>query len=209
MKSSRLFIALLTAMTLLHAAAALGGAIDMDDPRRVTGREHDVRIDAQLIQETVSPGSPVGVVYQIQNLTSQPIAIAGGMASASFDEETGTITLAIGAEIPPAGEMPGMELIAPGETKVLRAGATPALSARAVNMRFGGQPRSVQVKVSFLRDVAAFRSLIESGARFPDELFDRWFESQATIFLNAVPVRFAPGGPAGDASIARGADRRF
>ena len=139
MKSSRLFIALLTATALLHTAAASAAAIDMDDPRRVVGKENNVRVDAQLIQDTVSPGTPIGIVYQVQNQTSAPIALAANVASASFDSDTGTITFSIGAEI-------------------------------------------------------------------PDALFHRWFESQDTIFMNAVPVRFSPRAPGADASVGAMAD---
>src|SRR6185436_2441155 len=56
----------LTASTLLTAAAANAAGIDMNDPRRALGRENDVRIDAQLLQETVSPGTAIAVTYQIQ-----------------------------------------------------------------------------------------------------------------------------------------------
>ena len=211
MKSSRLFIALLTATALLHTAAASAAAIDMDDPRRVIGKENNVRVDAQLIQDTVSPGTPIGIVYQVQNQTSAPIALAANVASASFDSDTGPITFSIGAEIPPAGPMPRMELIAPGETKVLRAGSGGVAPARSTNPRFGGQPRYVRVKVSFLRDVEPFATLIAKqtaagGAQFPDALFHRWFESQDTIFMNAVPVRFSPRAPGADASVGAMAD---
>ena len=56
----------------------------------------------------------------------------------------------------------------------------------------------MQVKVSILRDLAPFAQLIAPAgtrappARLPDELFDQWFESNDTIFLNSVPVRFSP-----------------
>lgn len=217
MKPERLFIVVMAAVALLHAAAAVGAEpIDMDDPRRVVGREDNVRVDARLMQDTISPGAPVGVVYQVQNLTSAPIAIAADVADASFDKESSTITLAIGAEVPPQGRMPRMQVIAPGETKVLNAGAAPALSAAAGNPRFGGVPRYVQVKVSFLRDVEPFANVIarqsdRGGVAFPEELFDRWFESQDTIFLNAVPVRFSPRGRGVDASAGARSDaaRRF
>lgn len=207
MKSTRHFPALLTAIALLHGASALAAdAIDMDDPRRVVGRENDVRVDAQLLHDTVSPGTAVGLVYQVQNFSAHPIAIAGNTATASYDRDSATITLSVGAEIPPEGRMPLMEIIGPGEKKVLSVGATPKLTVEAANPRFGGAPRYVQVKVSFLRDVHAFATLISrqdarGGAQFPDELFDRWFEAQATVFLNSVPVRFSPRARGADASV--------
>jgi hypothetical protein len=203
-KSSRLFYALLAAIVLIHAAAASAASIDMDDPRRTVGREDDVRIDAQLIQDTVSPGSAIGVTWQIQNLSDSPIAVADKVVAATYDADSQTITFAIGAEVPSDGRMPRVVTIAAGETKVFRAGATPMLSAAAMRATLA-PPRYVQVKVSILRDLAPFAQLIaqqqkldqrasqqqNAGPVLPDELFDRWFESNDTIFLNAVPVRFS------------------
>lgn len=205
MKSFRRFLPLVTAIVLVPSIA-VADAIDMNDPRRVVGRENDIRVDAQLLHDTVAPGTPVGVIYQVQNFSSHPIAIAGKLASASYDKDSATITLSVGAEIPPDGRMPHMEIIAPGEKKVLNVGATPVLTVEATNPRFGAAPRYVQVKVSFLRDVQPFATVIarqdaRGGAQFPDELFDRWFEAQDTIFLNAVPVRFAPRARGADASV--------
>lgn len=199
MKSSKLFFALIAALTLLHAAAATaGGNIDMDDPRRVVGREDDVRIDAQLIQDTVSPGTPIGVTYQIQNFTTTPVAVADKITDATYDSETMTITLAIGAEVPPDGKMPQLVSIAPGEKKVFRAGATPSINSAAIRAALERVPRFVQVKVSILRDLTPYDALIAAqprgGQTLTDEQFDKWFESNDSIFLNAVPVRFSPRG---------------
>jgi hypothetical protein len=203
-KSSRLFYALLAAIVLIHAAAASAASIDMDDPRRTVGREDDIRIDAQLIQDTVSPGSTIGVTWQIQNLSPAPVAVADRVVATSYDPDTKTITFAIGSEVPKDGRMPHVVTIAPGETKLFRTGATPMLSGAATRSSLA-PPRYVQVKVSILRDLAPFAQLIaqqqkldarasqqqNAGPVLPDELFDRWFESNDTIFLNAVPVRFS------------------
>lgn len=197
----------LAATALLHAPAASAATIDMDDPRRVVGREGDVRVDAQLLHDTVSPGSAVGITYQIQNFSSSPVAIADKVAAASFDSDTRTITLSVGAEVPPDGKMPHLVTIAPGEKKIFRAGATPALTAAALRTSFAAAPAYVQVKVTILRDLAPFESLIAQQGREPqmlsDELFDQWFESNDTIFLNTVPVHFSRRGQSSFA----GADR--
>ncbi|HYH06067.1 MAG TPA: hypothetical protein VEK11_03305 [Thermoanaerobaculia bacterium] len=210
MKSSKLFFALFATVALLPAVAAdAAGSIDMDDPRRVVGRENDVRIDAQLIHDTVAPGTPIGVTYQIQNLSAFPVAIADKVANASYDPDTQTITLSLGAEVPDDGKMPQVTTIQPGETKVLRAGATPTLNAAATRTSFGASPRFVQVKVSILRDLTPFHALIHApqpkgGTVLSDAQFEQWFESNDTIFLNTVPVRFAPRSRAH----MNGADRR-
>jgi hypothetical protein len=198
-KPSKLLFALLAAIVLLHAAAASAGSIDMDDPRRVVGREDGVRVDAQLLQDTVSPGSPIGVTYQVQNLGAVPVAIADRDTSATYDADSRTITVAIGSEVPKDGRMPHVVTIAPGETKLFRTGATPALAAATVRATMAA-PRYVQVKVSILRDLAPFAQLIAqqpaaphaAGVVLSDALFDRWFESNDTIVLNTVPVRYSP-----------------
>jgi hypothetical protein len=198
-KSSRLFFALLAAIILIHAAAASAGSIDMDDPRRVVGKEDDVRVDAQLLQDTVAPGSPIGVTYQIQNLSAVPVAVADRVTTASYDIDSRTITVAIGAEVPQDGRMPHVITIAPGEKKLFRTGATPALAGATIRATLAA-PRFVQVKVSILRDLTPFTQLIAAqpaaphatGALLPDALFDQWFESNDTIFLNSVPVRYSP-----------------
>jgi hypothetical protein len=202
MKTSRLFYALLATITLLHAAAASAASIDMNDPRRVVGRENDIRVDAQLLQETVSPGTVVAVNYQIQNFTAAPVAVADRVTTASYDADTATITLSIGAEVPQDGRMPHVATIAPGEKKIFRTGATPTLNAAALRTSLAAPPRYVQIKVTVLRDLTPFSALIngQQQARvapmLPDALFDKWFEANDTILLNTVPVRFSPRGNA-------------
>jgi hypothetical protein len=168
----------------------------MDSPNRALGREDDVRIDAQLLTETVSPGSPIGVLYQIENLTNHPVAVAEKVADASYDEETRTITVAIGSEIPTGEHAPKLTVVAPGEKKIFRAAATAALNVRGSGSVFNNEPRYVQLKVSILRDIDPFAAIIQQQARGPqrlsDDLFDRWMESNDTIYLNTLPVRYAP-----------------
>lgn len=196
MKLQRVAFVLIAGVAFVHAAAA--AVIDMDDPRRALGRVDDVRVDAQLVTDTVSPGSPIGITYQIQNFTSYPVAVAHRVADASYDADSGTITVTIGAEVPPAGDMPQLITIAPGEKKVLRTAATPALNLGAIRTALARIPRYVQLKVAIVRDLVPFRSLMEAQATrpqpLPDELFDAWFESTDTILLNKLPVHFSTSG---------------
>src|SRR6185503_10601928 len=192
----------IAAIVFLPSIFAAG--IDMDDPRRTVGREDNVRVDAQLVQDTVTPGSPIGVTYQIENSSSTPIAIADKVSNASYDADSRTITVSIGSEVPSDGKMPRVVTVAPGEKKIFRTGVTPSLGAAATRSSLA-PPRYVQIKVSILRNLAPFAQLIArqtgTAQTLPDDLYDRWFESNDTIFLNAVPVRFAarrnPGGFAG------------
>ena len=207
MKSSKWFLALVASLILIHAAAAGAASIDMGDPKRSLGRAGDVRIDAQLVRDTVSPGAPIGITYQIQNLSDAPVAVAAKVSDASYDGDTRTITLAVGSEVPPDGNMPQMVVIVPGEKKVLQAAATPKLSAQAMRSQFALTPRFVQIKVAIMRNVEPFAQLIasqdgRSKRRLSDELFEKWFECSDTIFLNSVPVEFVPGASTGVAESA-------
>lgn len=184
----------LAASTLLTTTAATAAGIDMNDPRRALGRENDVRIDAQLVREIVTPGTPIAVTYQIQNFTEAPVAIADKLSDASYDEDSRTITIGIGSEVPGDGALPHLVTIAPGEKKVLRTAVTPVFSAAAMRASFAASPRYVQVKVTILRNLAPFQPLMQSQsrARLSDDLFNRWIESSDTIFLNTLPVGWTP-----------------
>jgi hypothetical protein len=58
----------------------------------------------------------------------------------------------------------------------------------------------VQIKVSVLRDLVPFHGLLKQQAEGPqpialsDDQFALWLESNESIFLNSVPVRFSPRG---------------
>jgi hypothetical protein len=190
----------LLALSFLSPALA-AGSIDMDDPRRALGRENDIRIDAQLLSESVSSNGPIGVTWQIENLGQTAVAVSPKEASASYDADTGVITVAIGSEVPGDGRMPDVELIQPGQKKVFRSGASARINPGAIRTRLAAAPRSVQVKVTILRDLEPFLPLIRTGSNAPlsDELFDRWFEATDTILLNTIPVHYAPSRPFGGA----------
>jgi hypothetical protein len=138
----------------------------------------------------------VAITWQIQNFTDVAVAVATRVVHASYDEDSRTITLAVGSEVPDEGRMPVVVLVAPGEKKVFRASATPAITP--VSLRTPGHaPRYVQVKVSILRDLDPFLALIEKQTptskpqELSDELFELWFESTDTIFLNTLPVQWS------------------
>ena len=194
MRSSRLVS---VAVVLMFVAAASRAAhVDMNDPKRALGREDDVRVDAQLVQDTVSSGHSVGVTYQIHNLTQQPIAVADKVCDVTYDSETRTITISVGSEVPRNGEMPHLVLIPAGSKKTLSAGAVLHVAAPTVRSPFVSTPRYVEIKVSVLRDITPFRTLIDQqtsssrAVELTDQQFDQWLESNDTIFLNAIPVRY-------------------
>jgi len=201
MRSKQGFLAVAASSFLLTAAANASG-VDMNESRRALGREDNIRIDAQLSQDTVSPGMAIGVTYQIQNFTGSTVAVADKVSGATYDPDSQTITFAIGSEVP-GDVLPHLVTIAPGERKVFRTAATPSLAVSATRESFAIVPRYVQVKVTILRDLAPFVALIQNQARgrqrLPDDLFDRWLESSDTIFLNTLPVGWSPRSGSGTA----------
>jgi hypothetical protein len=198
MKTATRFAAAAFAAMVVSATADAGTSIDMNDPLRAKARENDVRIDAQLVTGIVAPGAPIGVNWQLQNESDVTVAVATRVVDATYDADSQTITLAIGSEVPKDGNMPQMVLVGPGETKVFRASATPAIAPAAFRGNGRVAPRLVQVKVSILRELEPFLPLIKTQSpaakvqHLSDELFDQWFESTDTILLNTIPVQWSP-----------------
>jgi len=191
MKSSKQF---LTAVAVsMMVAAANAAHVDFNDPRRALGREGNVRIDAELAQDTISSNSPLTITYQIENLTSSTIAVADKVVDIDFDRDLQTITLSVGAEIPP-GNMPHLVTIKSGEKRTLNAGGLVHVTVPDAQTPWSAVPRYVQVKVTVLRDVTPFASLIEqqnhstSPIALPSSMFDRWVEGSESVLLNTIPV---------------------
>jgi hypothetical protein len=193
MKSSKPFLTAI-AMILTGASVVAAAHVDFNDPRRALGREGDIRVDAELAQDALSRNAPLTVTYQIQNLSKATIAIADKIADTDFDLESLTVTLSIGAEIPPGTQMPHLVTINPGEKRVLTSGALLHVAVPSVRTRWTAVPRFVQVKVTVLKDVAAFATLIEQQTKsggpvtLPNNMFDRWIEASDSILLNTIPV---------------------
>ena len=192
MKSSKLFLAI----ALFSAGAVSAARLDMDDPRRAVGREDNIRIDAVLLEDTVSPGAVIGVTFQIQNLTDHPIAVAEKLCATSYDADSRTITVAIGSEVPPNGVLPKMVTIDPGQKKTFAVGAIFNLVTSSIRSPLTAVPRQVETKVSVLRDLQPFLALLQHQEKstqpveLSDAQFGQWLESNDSIFLNKVPVRF-------------------
>ena len=198
MKSSKQLVPIFAAAVLLSTAAAHAAHVDMKDPRRALGREDDIRVDAQLFQDAISSSTPVNVTYQVQNLTDEPIAIADKVISVSYDEDSRTITLSVGAEIPEK-TMPHLVVIGPGAKKTLTAGGV--VNVAVPSTRSSLAPQYFQVRVNVLRDLTAFGDLITRSSQaaapipIPAALFDTWIDAVDTILCNSVPVRWSNQAP--------------
>jgi hypothetical protein len=193
MKSSKLFAVLIA----LYTTASYAAHVDMTDPKRALGREDNIRVDAQLYDDNLASNSPIAVVYQIHNLSQNFIAIADKVCDSSYDPDSQTIVVSIGAEVPADTTMPHLVTIAPGEKKVLKAGTTARVLTAGVRSPFRAEPRYVQIRVNVLRDAKPFEPLIDAQNRAPqtpvplaDKLFDRWLDTNDAIDLNAIPVQW-------------------
>jgi hypothetical protein len=187
----------IAALSVLLIATALQAAkVDMRDPRRAVGRENDIRVDAELAQDAVSPNTKLAVTYQIQNLTEGPIAIADKISDASYDSDTQTITLSFGAEVPDGAAMPHLVVIPSGAKKTFRGAGAVRIQTPRVRSPFVPVPHFVQIKVTVLTDLQPFSTLIdqqEKTATTPvlsNEGFDHWVNSVSSVFLNVIPVRW-------------------
>lgn len=196
MKSSSRIAVAVTVFVLVSSTLRAAG-VDFKDPRRALGREDDIKVDAQMLQETLSPGSPISVTYQVENLTSAPIAIADKVADASFDADSQTITVSIGAEIPQGTSMPHLTTIAPGQTRAFRVGASAQVLVANAKGPWAHVPRFVQIVVNVLRDLKPFANLIAqqqktaSAPPLPNDLFEKWVASVSSVELNVLPVRWS------------------
>jgi len=197
------------AVFLLVSSTARAAGVDFKDPRRALGREDDIKVDAQMLQETLSPGSPISVTYQVENLTAAPIAIADKVADATFDADSQTITFTIGAEIPQGTAMPHLTMIAPGQTRAFRIGASAQVLVPNAKSPWAHAPRFVQITVNVLRDLKPFANLIAQQQKsaaappLPNELFDTWVASVSSVELNVLPVRWTNERPSATAEMTR------
>lgn len=199
MRSSKVFF-LFIALTSAISVAAMAAKVDFNDPRRVLGQDDNVRVDAELGQDTLSPDSPITVTFQIENLSQSTIAVADKAVDVSFDPDTQTVTFAIGAEIPPRS-LPHLALIEPGAKRVFTTGGLLHILVPTENMRGFPVPRLVQVKVTVLKNLTPFAALLAQQAKspapqpFPNDMFDRWVDNSTSIFLNTLPVYWNQGRP--------------
>ncbi len=181
---------------ILIAAAASAAHVDMNDPRRALGREDNIRIDAELLQDSLSPSSALSVTYQVQNLTAQTIGVADKVSDVTYDPDTATVTFSIGAEVPAGTTMPHVVTIAAGENRVLTAGGMLHIAVPRQRTPWTVVPRYVQIKVNVLRDVTPFEALLGQQAKsavapaLPNDLFDKWVNATDVVFLNSIPVRW-------------------
>ena len=182
----------------LAASCTTTKPVNFKEPRRVVGTENDVRIDAEIDADRLTPSQTINLKYDISNHRQLPIAIADILPDSSYDPETRTVTIGIGTEVPGETMLPRLVVIAPGETKtfVTSARVTILIPAGAPSP-FIRYPNALRVKVNFLGDTEPFAKLIsipERGLHDPTlaaDLFTKWLERNETVLTGTVPMRWA------------------
>src|SRR3954463_10304509 len=105
---------LLLAATTFVTNTLFAARVDMNDPKRALALDDDIRIDAQLADDSIGSGSTVNITFQVQNNSRQAVALATKVCDSSFDPESQTVTISIGAEIPTGPTMPHLSVIKSG-----------------------------------------------------------------------------------------------
>lgn len=196
MTTSRWMFAVTVA--LLVSGCATTKPVNLKEPRRVVGTENDVRIDAEIDVDRLSPSQTINLKYDISNQRQLPIAIADIFPESTYDSETRTVTIGIGTEVPGEQMLPRLMVIGPGEKKSFVAAARIHILVPAgAPSPFIRYPNALRVKVNFLGDTGPFVKLIsipERGIHDPhlaDELFPMWLERNETVITGTVPMRWA------------------
>lgn len=185
------------ALLVITTACATTAKVDMNEPRRVVGTEDSVRVDAEIRGEEMQNGAHVPITYVVTNQRSNAIAIADLVPTTAYDEETQTITVNIGSEVPGATLLPRLVSIAPGEQKTF---SITARIAFVMPRNAGGRSSALtglRLRVNFLGDTSGgFEQLIgipERGiadSKLADALFPIWLERNEVVLTNAVPMRW-------------------
>jgi hypothetical protein len=195
------------------SAGCASNAVNMQEPRRVVGTESSVRVDAE-INDDHRPGSPVGISYEITNQRTTAIAIADVLPETTYDDETSTVTVSMGAEVPGTTMLPRLIRIGPGEKKSF---ATTARVTRILPSSANPRARNttlLRIKVNFLGDTGPFTELIDipekaiADAKRADELFAVWLERNEAVYTNAVPVQMTSANRSAEGDAERRAPRR-
>lgn len=188
-------------LSLVVAGCASTSSVDMSEPRRVLGRESDVRIDAQIFGDVVTSGALIRITYEIENLRATPILVADLIPESHYDPESGTITVHIGSEVPGNEIVPRLLRIEPRESESFSTAArlNLVLPPNAPPFRV---PRALRLRLNFLNQTEPFEELIEipekvvASAELANRLFPVWVESNESVTTNALPVRWRGPEPA-------------
>jgi len=170
----------------------------MQEPKRVLGRENDVRLDAQIYGDALSNSTQITIVYEVENLRQKPILIADLVPESSFDPETRMITIGLGSEVPGNEIVPRLIRVNAGEKRSFTTSARVRVITPATGPN-GGQPRFLRLRLNFLNNDAPFEELIGIPERavasreLANRLFPSWLESNEALYTNEIPITWRGG----------------
>jgi hypothetical protein len=203
--------ALVVVSVIVISGCASTNTVDMTEARRVVGTENDVRIDAEVYGDRLAASTTLPIKYDITNHRPHTILIADMIPDATYDQETTTVTITIGSEVPGRLLVPRLIPIAPGEKKTFNTAAHVSIAASASVSPWIRHPNAVRIRLNFLADPAPFQQLIaikENGVadkELADALFPKWVEGNESVTTNALPMRWAGGSTADAFSPSTGA----
>jgi hypothetical protein len=189
-------IRVLAPIVVLLAAACASAPVNMDEPRRLVGTEGDVRLDAEVIGEQLSPTARLPIKYDITNNRTTPIAVADLIPETTYDPETQTITVSLGSEVPGEEFLPRLLLIAPGEKKSFSTNAPVKVVMPGGPNPFVRFPNGMRLKLNFLSDPKPFAELINipehavHNPKLAAEFFPKWVEGNESVYTNTLPMRW-------------------
>jgi hypothetical protein len=186
------------AVCMLLAACSTTKSVNMAESRRVVGTDSDVRIDAEVYGDRLGPNVTLPVKYDITNHRQTTILIADLLPESTYDPDTHTVTIAIGAEIPGEEFLPRLIPIRSGERKSFTTAAHVVIIATLASP-WVQRPNALRLKVNFLGNPAPFEKLIAIPERavhdpaLAAELFPKWVEGNETVVTNSLPMRWVTG----------------
>jgi hypothetical protein len=198
---TRVVAILLTVIVISGCASSK--TVDMTEARRVVGTENDVRIDAEVYGDRLSTTTTLPLKYDITNHRDKAILIADILPDATYDNETYTVTITIGTEVPGEAFLPRLIPIGPGEKKTFNTAAHITIASSINVSPWMRHPNAVRIRVNFLDDPKPFEKLIElkenalADKELAALLFPKWVENNETVTTNTLPMAWA--GPGADA----------
>jgi hypothetical protein len=185
---------------LVVACASTAPPVDMEEERRVVGTEEGVRLDGFIRGDILGATNAIPFTWDITNERPNPIAVADMIPVADYDRESRIVTVNLGSEVPGHQLLPRLITIAPGEKKTfsgtIRVQILPELAG---DPRVRAAPRTLQLKLNFLGDIAPFGQLVGitekavADRQLADRLFPLWLERNEVVLTGTVPMRWREG----------------
>ena len=172
----------------------------MSESRRVLGTDNDVRVDAEITGDTLTPGISIPIKCDVTNNRTTAILVADLIPQASYDPESQIVTVDLGSEIPGEQLLPRLVSIAPSARRTFTTAARVTIRSGSPLVPGFRRPNALRIRVNFLGgDTKPFERLVDIPERAVHDpvlaaaLFTRWVERNETVTTNALPMRWAGG----------------